>query len=726
MASIFQMSGMVSGIDTKSMIQSLMSIERQPLNTLQAKITKNQTKSSAILDVNTQLLSLQSALTKLKDTGTFTATSASSSNSSVVSISSNSTAISGNYKLLEVSQLASASKIGSGIDPLKTISAAGFDVTPASGTIRIDGVDTAYTTGQTANTIIDNINSGLSTAGKNIRISFDAFNDTFQIKRTDGTSGDIAFSDISGNLTQVLKLSTTKVTDSSGNATYSSTGDTRSLSLDKVLGKKVDHTSVISSGNFGIAPVSNDGTGSATATIDGVQIDYNINTDKLYNPLDENDATTIVGKMNTALASKNIHAAYDVNTDRFTLNRTNGSNAAVSLGSGSDTGNLLQVLRLTDATATRDGSGNTVITSSVHLGTVKTNEYLTSSNSNFANAIQTGSFTINGKSVNLASTDTLKTLISKINSSDAGVTASYDVTTDRFLLTSKNTGANSITFGEDTTGFLKAVRLTSDGAGTKIGGESIGQNAIFRMEGINGGQDITRTSNSVSDLIQGVTLNLNSELHTSDTDYKAVTLGVSANTSTASNAISDLVSKFNSVVSSIKIKSSPATYTNGKKTGEAGPLNSDIIFTDIRSTLMNNVTSTISGLTGNYKSLTDIGITLNSSNELSVDSSKLSTALSTDMNSVMELFTNTTSGLSVKLDSYVDGLADSKTGSLKKTMNDLTSYNDNLNIQISNFEERLSKMEERLTKQYAGIEEAYSKMNSQTSQLSSLLSSISS
>ena len=74
-------------------------------------------------------------------------------------------------------------------------------------------------------------------------------------------------------------------------------------------------------------------------------------------------------------------------------------------------------------------------------------------------SVTAGSFEINGVTINVLADDTIDKVITTINNSSAGVTASYDQGTELFQLTS----ASPITLANDTSGFLAAMKLDTDG-----------------------------------------------------------------------------------------------------------------------------------------------------------------------------------------------------------------------------------------------------------------------
>lgn len=75
-------------------------------------------------------------------------------------------------------------------------------------------------------------------------------------------------------------------------------------------------------------------------------------------------------------------------------------------------------------------------------------------------AVTEGSFTVNGIEISVAGSDSVETVLSRINASQANVTANYDDVTETVTLTQKTAGASpTINLSADTSGFLSAVKL---------------------------------------------------------------------------------------------------------------------------------------------------------------------------------------------------------------------------------------------------------------------------
>lgn len=121
--------GLVSGLDTESIISQLMEIEQQPILLLQQDEAFYQSKISALGSVKGALSSLQSAITSLKDADTFVSISASSGNASVLSVSASESAEPGNYQVI-VTTLAQAQQV-------RSASFTGSDQVVGTGTLTL-------------------------------------------------------------------------------------------------------------------------------------------------------------------------------------------------------------------------------------------------------------------------------------------------------------------------------------------------------------------------------------------------------------------------------------------------------------------------------------------------------------------------------------------------------------------------------------------------------------
>lgn len=148
-----------------------------------------------------------------------------------------------------------------------------------------------------------------------------------------------------------------------------------------------------------------------------------------------------------------------------------------------------------------------------------------------------------------------------------------------------------------------------------------------------GNSTITKSSNTITDAIEGITMNL-LKADTSST----VSLTVSSDTSAAKAGIKSFVDAYNTIMKSINDQLSYDTSTKKKN-----PLLGDPTLLEIRRKIANTVTGTVPGLSSSsYTNLSQIGITSDSkTGKLALDESKLATALSADPTAVSKLFIGT-------------------------------------------------------------------------------------
>lgn len=251
-------------------------------------------------------------------------------------------------------------------------------------------------------------------------------------------------------------------------------------------------------------------------------------------------------------------------------------------------------------------------------------------------------FTINGKDIELNSKDTLKTLIDKVNSSNAGVTMSYSSFTDKFTLVSKTTGAGTITLDDKGSNFFAAIGLTN---------VVEGQDASFILDGL----EATRSSNSFA--IDGIVYNLKK----ADPGVE-VKISLSRDTDAVYNTIKGFVDKYNEIISTINSKLSekydrdypPLTDTQKADMSEeeierweekakTGLLRNDSILSSIVTKMRRAMYDSIKGVSG---SLFTIGITTGSYDEngkLIIDETKLREAISNNPDLVMNIFSKESS-----------------------------------------------------------------------------------
>ena len=186
---------------------------------------------------------------------------------------------------------------------------------------------------------------------------------------------------------------------------------------------------------------------------------------------------------------------------------------------------------------------------------------------------------------------------------------------------------------QDDKGTTTGYDLVIDTADTSAGGKQLqkAQDAKFNFNGI----DITRSSNSVDDLIIGVTFNLNNvdEKNSTTGALKESVITIGKDTDAVVKSLKSMVTAYNDLISNI---STATSYD--RENGVAGTLNGMSEITGIKRKLQNLFESSNS----DGKSLQNFGFSFTEKGVLSVDESKLKDTISKDYEGFKSFFTNST------------------------------------------------------------------------------------
>jgi flagellar hook-associated protein 2 len=391
-----------------------------------------------------------------------------------------------------------------------------------------------------------------------------------------------------------------------------------------------------------------------------------------------------------------VTASYDPSVDKIRL--TGGGE--VVLGSANDTSNFLMAMGLTN-------NGTTEVLSPKALGVVSVSKAIADANLRTAvTAVDgggNGSFSINGVSIAYnVNTDTVSTVMARINASGAGVTASYDRLTDRFTLNNKTTGDTGMAVSEAAGGLLDALGL--GGAATL----NRGKNAQFSVDG---GPTLTSLSNTLDGETHGIT-----GLSVTANSEGTQTINVAGDTAALKSKIEDFISKFNSVQTIIDQQTKITPGSDGKVTAAIFASNHEI--SDIGSSLRSKVFETVPGLSGTIQRLENLGIDFSGTkNELVIkDATKLDAALTGNAEQVRELFSNTTNGLAARLNSFLS-IVTGSTGTLATQTSSLSSQGKSLDAQIA-------AMERHIVQQQRLLEQSFIRMESAQAQIQNQLASL--
>jgi flagellar hook-associated protein 2 len=371
--------------------------------------------------------------------------------------------------------------------------------------------------------------------------------------------------------------------------------------------------------------------------------------------------------------------------------------------------------QLTDVAAT--SSNSSILTASATPGTLSgthsivvtslatTSSVYSAEVASGSTAIATGTLSIqagSGAAVPITvdgTNDTLAGLAQSINAANIGVSANLisDANGTRLAIVSNQSGApGNLTIS--TTAGLPAFTTAAAGA-----------NAVLTVDGV----PISSTSNTVSEAIAGVTLNLTSP-------GAAVTLAVGPNVSEQEDAINTFVSAYNTVIDDLNTQ-----FSINSTTGEAGPLSSDSTVTLAQSELLSSSSFAMNG-NGGVNSLGDLGISMNNDGTLSVNSTQLGAALQANPSAVQSFFQATNTGsFGANLETSLTAIADPVTGALTQDANGLTQTQTGLTDQINDFMTQMNSAQTALTAEYDQVDATLQELPLLLSQINSQLSSLS-
>lgn len=347
------------------------------------------------------------------------------------------------------------------------------------------------------------------------------------------------------------------------------------------------------------------------------------------------------GQINSALSQFQIAVQGLSAPDQFqgvtaTLADTTVATASASAnttpgGYALEVSSLAQAQKLVAAgqtsTSTAIGSG---------AATTLTFDFGTISGGTFSNGAYTGaSFASNGagsKSITIdASNNSLPGIRDAINSASIGVSATIvndgSAAPNRLVLTDNTTGiSNSIKISVSGDAAISTL-LSQDPAnnsGQALSETQSAQNANFKIDGV----AVTKTTNHITDAIQGVTLDLTKTNVGSPTN-----LTVAQNTASAANAVNTFVKAYNKIIQTLA-----AATAYDPSTKQAAIFNGNTAVSLLQNQIRRVLTAPVAGGGSAFTQLSQIGVTFQKDGTLAVDNTKLQSALSSNFNDIAGLF----------------------------------------------------------------------------------------
>jgi flagellar hook-associated protein 2 len=365
-------------------------------------------------------------------------------------------------------------------------------------------------------------------------------------------------------------------------------------------------------------------------------------------------------------------------------NSSNSGVVTASANSGVSTGNYSIIVNNLASTAILTSKPQSSATAAVGAGTI---QYTIGSNN---------------YTINVGSGDTLNSLVSTINNGNYGVTASIvNDSAGSFLTLTSNTG-----------GAAGDVTNLTDSSGLGLSTAVHGQDASLSVNGV----PITESSNTVTGVIPGVTFNLQG------TSASPVTISVTPDVTQATTAVNNFVSAYNAVAQAMNTE---FTYTAGASSQP--PLFSDSALQQVQSTLASDINYFTSG-NGGINSLASLGVNLQQDGTLSVDSSTLTSALTSNASAVQSFFqgADLVSGFGGQLYNDLNKLNDPTQGALALDLQGINQQEQDVTTTINNFNANLQQQQQQWTTEYSQVSATLQELPSLIQQAGGQISSSSS
>jgi flagellar hook-associated protein 2 len=281
--------------------------------------------------------------------------------------------------------------------------------------------------------------------------------------------------------------------------------------------------------------------------------------------------------------------------------------------------------------------------------------------------------------ITAGSNDTLNTLASYVNSQNWGVTASVlnDESGARLAIYSQSTGSTG------------ALAVQGNTTALTFNNPIGGTNASFTVDGI----PFSSTTNTVTGALSGVTLNLQAAIPS-----VPVQLSVGPDVNQATQAISNFVSAYNSVIGDINQQ-----FTVDPSTNSEGPLGADNSLRLLQSSLLADATHS-TGTSDAISSLAALGITMNDDGTLSADSSQLNSTLTANPSAVLNFFQNSSlTGFANNFAGDLQNLTDPTLGMLNIDLTQNQQEQTELANTVTNLQDQMAAQQQQLITEFSQV-----------------------
>jgi len=319
-----------------------------------------------------------------------------------------------------------------------------------------------------------------------------------------------------------------------------------------------------------------------------------------------------------------------------------------------------------------------------------------------------------------SSNHTLSGIRDAINASGAPVTATIinDGTGYRLSLTSKESGtSNSMRLSvaeSGATGLSQLAYDASNGGVANMTQNVAAADAKLKIDGI----AVTKSSNTITDAIQGVTLNL------SKTTAAGVTtkLTLTPNTDSIKTALQSFVDSYNKLA---KLITTSTAYDVANNQGSV--LTGDSTVRSVQTQLRSALASAVQGAPAGLATLSDVGVSFQQDGTLTLDSDKLGKVLADPSVDVSKLFVTSddgTVGYGSRLNTLISGMIFGDDSLLNSRIDGINSSIKDLANRETDEQTRLDAIEKRYNAQFSALDTTIASMTTTSTYLTQQLAAI--
>jgi flagellar hook-associated protein 2 len=488
-------------------------------------------------------------------------------------------------------------------------------------------------------------------------------------------------------------------------ATSSATSGTYNISIANLATAQSIYSPTFASESAAVADLSTNATQKLLLQV-GSNDPATITVDSSNNTL--SGIRDAINNAGVGVSASIVNSGFVVDNTNNTIVFNDGSNHTATLTAGTYTADGLaaELKRALEAA----NSGNDTYSVSYDTGTNSFTVTNDSTNSNSIDLAFEDPSTTAASLLGFSSTDHAAIAVGSNMTGDNGV-GGY-----RLVLTGSDTGSSgriSVKVDEnndgayeqgaaetDTTGLSQlAFNPTYDSTGSVTGGtanmtqSTAAVDAAFTVNGLS----VSRSSNTVSDLINGVTLNL-----LNSTGGGSLTLTVSNDTNTVINNVNSFINAYNSANQLVRSLTVPQ---NGQGVLFTGDATTNSIMEALR-------TATITSYAG--QNLAVLGFSHQQDATLTLNQGVLQSAMDNNLQGVIDTLDSMASSLDTTLGNYVDTAIPTRTDGLNQSI-------DNINQQIQGIQDRAATDQANLEAQFSAMETLLGQYQQDSNVLTQLL-----